>query len=84
MTSIINHLAGGDTMDLSSMNKNVNVWNTLVAGMGIDGADLVKMRDLVCKYPDQKPTIDNVFNFPDFQSALERISAMLEKNQKGK
>jgi hypothetical protein len=75
MTSIISHLAGGDTLDLSSQNKDVNVWHALDAGSG-----LAATRDLVCKYPDQKPTGDEVFKFPDFQTALERISAMLDKN----
>lgn len=84
MTSIINHLAGSDTMDLSSQNKDVNVWHTLQPGLQVAGADLIKMHDLVCKYPDQKPTGNDVLSFPDFQSALERISAVIEEKQKGK
>jgi hypothetical protein len=84
MISIVTYLGGGDGIDNSSQNKDVNVWHTLEPGLQVGGADLVKMHDLVCKYPDQKPTGDDVLNFPDFQSALERISAMIEEKQKGK
>ena len=84
MTSIINHLAGGDTIDLSSQNKDVNVWHTLEPGLQVGGADLVQMHDLVCKYPDQKPTADNVMSFPDFQSAMEAVSKMITDKQEGK
>ena len=85
MTSILNHLAGdGDAIDLSSRNADVNVWHTLQPGLQVDGADLVKMHDLVCKYPDEKPTGDDVMNFDSFQVALERISTMISEHQKGK
>ena len=84
MISIISHLAGSDTVDLSSMNSDVNVWHALVAGLGVDGADLVETSALVCKYPDQKPSGDEVLTFPDFQSILERVSTVIENGQKGK
>jgi len=84
MVSIISHLAGGDTIDLSSYNKDVNVWHALEPGLQIAGSDLTQTRDLVCKYPDQKPTGDQVFTFPDFQSALEVLSQVITNNKKGK
>jgi hypothetical protein len=84
MTSIINHLAGGDAMDLSSFNKDVNVWHTLVPGAQLNGADLIQTRDLVCKYPDQKPTGDQVMSFPNFQAAMEAISKILTDKREAK
>jgi hypothetical protein len=84
MISIVTHMTGGDAMDLSSMNSDVNVWHALVTGLKVDGADLVQTSALVCKYPGEKPTGDDVLTFPDFQSILERISNVIEKNQNGK
>jgi hypothetical protein len=84
MTSIINHLAGGDAMDLSSFNKDVNVWHTLQPGLQIDGADLVQTRDLVCKYPDQKPTGNQVMSFPNFQAAMEAVSKIITDKKEAK
>jgi hypothetical protein len=73
-------LAGGDKIDLSSYNKDVNVWHALEAS-----SNLAQARDLVCKYPDQKPAENQVLTFPDFQSALEAVSQVItDNNKKGK
>jgi hypothetical protein len=80
MTSVISYPGGDSSLE----NSDVNIWHTLEPGAQLAGADLVKTRDLVCKYPDQKPTGNTVLDFPDFQTALERVSALIEKNRRGK
>ena len=79
MTSVISHPAGGDALDLSSQNQDVNLWHDLDAGSG-----MAQTRDLVCRYPDQKPTGNKVMTFPDFHSALEAISRMISEKKEGK
>jgi len=79
MTSVISHLAGGDALDLSSQNQDVNVWHDLDTGSG-----MAQTRDLVCRYPGQKPTGNQVMSFPDFQSAIGTLSRMISDKKEGK
>lgn len=79
LISIVSHLAGGDTLDMTSQNPNIHVWETPNAGS--DGAHI---QELVCRYPDKKPTGKSVFHFPNFQSALEAVSEVITNDQKGK
>jgi hypothetical protein len=77
LVSAISHLAGGSTMDFTSRNPNVHVWKTLDSGSN----DMLN-HDLVCQYPDKKPTGDNVLQFADFQSALEAVSNVIVNHRK--
>lgn len=70
--SSIAHLAGGDTMDRSTIDGMTGVWETANPG------ELAYLaHDTVCNWTSSKMTGDQVYSAPDFETAESRLSDKL-------
>jgi hypothetical protein len=70
--SSIAHLAGGDTMDRSTIEGMVGVWDTAKPG------ELAYLaHDTVCNWTSAKLTGSQVYAAPDFETAETRLSDKL-------
>jgi hypothetical protein len=70
--SSIAHLAGGDTMDRSTIEGMVGVWDTANPG------ELAYLaHDTVCNWTSSKMTGSQVYSAPDFETAETRLSDKL-------
>lgn len=58
---------GSKTSD--APNENLHTWTILSKG-----SNIAHIRDVVCQWPEHKPTGDEVLVFPDFTSAVEHVS----------
>ena len=70
--SSISHLAGGDTMDRSTFDDTIGVWDTAQPD---EIAYLA--HDTVCNWTSSKMTGSYVYTAPDFETAEHRLSEKL-------
>ncbi|MBV9996985.1 MAG: hypothetical protein JO127_17420 [Caulobacteraceae bacterium] len=73
------HLAGGDTLDRSSIDGMVGVWNEVK-----DHTTGSLLFDSVCRWSPSMLSGDHVFSAADFESALHNISSKLTEMQGGR
>jgi len=77
--SSVAHLAGGDTLDRSSIDGMVGVWNEVK-----DHTTGSLLFDSVCRWSPSMLSGDHVFSAADFESALHNISSKLTEMQGGR